>query len=153
MAKGKSTYEFRNGDIYRRGDLVGTYDTVTNTLVELRSDLPKQIRSILSNKLAGMSRTAVNETQMVNPAISTNEFASYQPVPNALKRNMTVPDAPRMDPKLGDKTPAYVEWMYRWFPVDAEARYRGRKVSLDAVSDMGADIPKIPMDEPEEEWK
>ena len=54
---------------------------------------------------------------------------------------------------MGDKTPAYMAWLRRTNPAEAERRYHGRKVSLDAPPTKEGDIPKIPMDEPEEEWK
>jgi hypothetical protein len=40
----------------------------------------------------------------------------------------TVP--PEMDPQLGDKTPAYVEWLRDNAPVEFQRRYAGRKTHL-----------------------
>jgi len=40
----------------------------------------------------------------------------------------TVP--PEMDPLLGDKTPAYVEWLRDNAPVEFYRRYAGRKTHL-----------------------
>jgi len=39
-----------------------------------------------------------------------------------------VPPAPEMDPRLGDKTPAYMEWLATFYPEDFKKRYAGRKV-------------------------
>lgn len=40
----------------------------------------------------------------------------------------TVP--PEMDPMLGDKTPAYVEWLRDNAPVEFQRRYAGRRTHL-----------------------
>lgn len=40
----------------------------------------------------------------------------------------TVP--PEVDPLLGDKTPAYVEWLRDNAPVEFHRRYAGRKTHL-----------------------
>ena len=37
------------------------------------------------------------------------------------------PDAPPKNPDAGDKTPAFVNWLYENHPKDAELRYAGRK--------------------------
>lgn len=47
------------------------------------------------------------------------EFASDQP-----------PPPPPQDPRLGDKTPAYMEWLGHYFPEEFKERYRGRKTHL-----------------------
>ncbi len=41
-----------------------------------------------------------------------------------------IPPCPPEDPRAGDKTPAVVEWMFRYHPEDAAKRYAGRKVTL-----------------------
>lgn len=43
----------------------------------------------------------------------------------------TVP--PEMDPLLGDKTPAYVEWLRDNAPVEFHRRYAGRKTHLGLI--------------------
>ena len=61
---------------------------------------------------------------------------------------------PPQDPKLGDKTPAYIAWLRRTNPKEAEKRYSGRKISADAPLSAPGDIPEkdIP-EERKEEWK
>lgn len=39
--------------------------------------------------------------------------------------------APPMDPDMGDKTPAFVDWLYENHPEDAARRYYGRKTHRD----------------------
>jgi hypothetical protein len=41
-----------------------------------------------------------------------------------------IPPPPEMHPKLGDKTPAYVNWIRTYFPAEYEERYKGRKTHL-----------------------
>ena len=44
-----------------------------------------------------------------------------------------VPEPPECEPQLGDLTPAYIEWVKKYYPDDYEARYKGR-------------IPEVPED-------
>jgi hypothetical protein len=37
---------------------------------------------------------------------------------------------PALDPEMGDKTPAYVEWLRDNAPVEFQRRYAGRKTHL-----------------------
>ena len=41
-----------------------------------------------------------------------------------------VPPRPKMDPNLGDATPAFVEWLFKYYPKDAYVRY-GVKLDKD----------------------
>jgi hypothetical protein len=79
-----------------------------------------------------------------------------------------VPPAPEMDPRYGDKTPAYAEWLHKFYPEKAAQLYSGRKVmgkhippgatKLDLpeakpLTPMGGDIPEDAMaKERKEEW-
>lgn len=40
----------------------------------------------------------------------------------------TYPDAPKYEQGMGDKTPAFVDWLFANHPDDAERRYYGRKL-------------------------
>ena len=42
------------------------------------------------------------------------------------KAKAKIPDPPECDPALGDLTPAYIEWVRKYYPDDFEARYKGR---------------------------
>ena len=42
------------------------------------------------------------------------------------KNKSKVPDQPECDPKLGDLTPEYIEWVRQYHPDDFVARYQGR---------------------------
>lgn len=41
-----------------------------------------------------------------------------------------IPPAPEMEQMLGDKTPAYVEWMRDYHPQEFATRYAGRRTHL-----------------------
>jgi len=45
-------------------------------------------------------------------------------------RSRTYPDAPKMDPRFGDLTPEFSEWLYLNHPVDAAARYFARQTHI-----------------------
>jgi hypothetical protein len=62
-----------------------------------------------------------------------------------------------MDPKFGDKTPAYMEWLEKHNPEEFKKRYKGRKThlttGLNPHSDQG-DVPESHFGkDPSEEWK
>ncbi len=44
-------------------------------------------------------------------------------------KSKTYPDAPAMDPAMGDKTPAFVNWLRANHPEDAAKRYANRIVN------------------------
>lgn len=57
-------------------------------------------------------------SSLLGPA-SREEYASHQP-----------PPPPPMDPRLGDKTPAWMEWLGHYFPEEFKKRFKGRKTHL-----------------------
>ena len=76
-----------------------------------------------------------------------NEFASSQ-----------APPAPPQDPRLGDKTPAYMEWLGHYHPDEYKKRYKGRKTHLNAgVQPKIGLLGDVPDDhfkaDPAEEWR
>jgi hypothetical protein len=52
------------------------------------------------------------------------------------QKKAQVPDPPDCDPALGDLTPAYIEWVKKFYPDDFKARYQGR-------------IPEVPQEKRE----
>lgn len=134
-----NTYKLEGGNILRKGEIVGKYDVQTGTLIELREDLPKQMRKIISNML----RPVVPQVHEQPSSITgpSEEYASNY-----------IPKPPPMHPKYGDKTPAYVEWMRHYKPDEAAKLYKGRQLGIPEPS--GGDIPASHMGaEPAEEWK
>jgi hypothetical protein len=56
-----------------------------------------------------------------------------------------VPEAPPMDPRYGDKTPAYAEWMFKFFPDKAAMIYAGRKImGRQMPMAIGPETPPLP---------
>jgi hypothetical protein len=53
---------------------------------------------------------------------------SKKPDPKPVSK--TIPPAPEMEQMLGDKTPAYVEWMRDYYPQEFAIRYAGRRTHL-----------------------
>lgn len=50
--------------------------------------------------------------------------------PDSKHTPKTIPPAPEMEQMLGDKTPAYVEWMRDHHPEEFAIRYAGRRTHL-----------------------
>src|SRR4029077_20637653 len=56
-----------------------------------------------------------------------------------------VSEAPPMDPRYGDKTPAYAEWMFKFFPDKAAMIYAGRKImGRQMPMAIGPETPPLP---------
>lgn len=124
----KRTYTFENGKILRNGEPVGSFNEESRQIEQLNEELPPNVRGIIE----GMLRSGTREAD--DP-----EYSSEQPPPQ--------------DPKLGDKTPEYVAWLKRTNPKEAEKRYAGRRVNLEAPASEPGDIPAKEMpEEPKEEW-
>jgi hypothetical protein len=68
-----------------------------------------------------------------------------------------IPEPPPMDPALGDKTPAYMEWYRQHHPDEYERKYRGRRTHLTKNINphiTGEDVPDTHFGEdPKEEQK
>jgi hypothetical protein len=125
----KRMYTFESGKILRSGELVGSYDEDSRKITGLDAKLAPNIRGIIDGILRPRRLAKIP---------TGDEYSSEQPPPQ--------------DPKLGDKTPAYIAWLRRTKPKEAERRYSGRKVSLEASASVSGDIPEVPMDNPEEHW-
>lgn len=54
-----------------------------------------------------------------------------------------VPPPPPQDPRYGDKTPAYVEYMFKFFPDQAKQLYGGRKVMGKLLPPVISDVPNF----------
>jgi hypothetical protein len=62
------------------------------------------------------------------PRKGRDVLTDTEPAEIAETSTATVP--PELDPLLGDKTPAYVEWLRDNAPVEFHRRYAGRKTHL-----------------------
>lgn len=61
------------------------------------------------------------------PEVENTTVADEKGAPEAVITE-SIPPAPVMDPMQGDKTPAYVEWMFKYNPAEAAKKYNGRVV-------------------------
>lgn len=69
---------------------------------------------------------------MGRPKGSKNKVKMGDHVPHATE----IPEAPPQDPRYGDKTPAYAEYLFKFFPDKAKKLYAGRKL-------MGVVLPPV----------
>ena len=123
------TYTLEDGTILRHGEPVGRYDLKTGEIKDLDSSLAPQVPSILKRMIADELMLESEDAVSVKQEDPTQPMEPSPPP-------QEVPPAPEMDPRLGDKTPAYMEWLAKFFPEDFKKRYAGRKV-------MGERMPPI----------
>jgi hypothetical protein len=123
-----SKYTILDSKIYRDGEPVANYDANAKKL----------------DFLEGMDRFRAPVVRFVNtlPLVDDPATASAlaEPAPEeaapiiAVKlggsiKTRTYPDAPPFG-EAGDKTPEFVEWLFKHHPEDAAIRYAGRKTCI-----------------------
>lgn len=59
------------------------------------------------------------------PSVDPEPERMAEPVPDPV-----IPPCPEEDPRLGDKTPAVVEWLAQYHPEEYRRRYAGRRTHL-----------------------
>lgn len=55
-----------------------------------------------------------------------------------MSKTKTIPPQPEIDPMLGDKTHAYVEWLRDYHPEQFKAQYANRTTHLGYVTEDGS---------------
>jgi len=154
-------YALEDGAILRHGEPVGRYDIKTGEIKDLDSIVPPQVTPILKRMIA-------DERKLEDEAVSVKTEDLTEPMKPS-PPPQEVPPAPGMDPRLGDKDPAYMEWLAKFYPEDFKKRYAGRKVFGERMPPviaeakvpkegkplppLGSDIPQDAMaKERKEEW-
>lgn len=157
-------YTLEDGAILRHGEPVGRYDIKTGEIKDLDSIVPPQVTPILKRMIADELKL---ESEPAEELVSVKQDPTEPMEPSPPPQE--VPKAPEMDPRLGDKTPAYMEWLAKFFPEDYKKRYAGRKVMGERMPPtiteakvpkegkplppVGSDIPEGAMaKERKEEW-
>lgn len=114
-------YALNEGNVTRGGEVLATYNAETKVLdflpgkAKYRAPVVRFLRSI------GAETVVTNGSAYA--ALPDEPTETTQETPTVV----LVADAPMMDPAAGDKTPAYVDWLYANYPEDAARRYAGRK--------------------------
>jgi len=131
-----------NGQITDEGKAIGWVEGGTNLIFKEGVEISGQARAYLERLL---------KPEEGKPPVEDFEEEDTKASQNRTQSDATrsdVPPAPEMDPRLGDKTPAYMQWLRTHFPEEYAKRYKGRKVS-DTPGPLygGGDIPE------EQIWK
>jgi hypothetical protein len=117
MAKYDITPE---GQVTEEGNGIGWVEAGTEICLKEGVEISPQAMAYLKKLLA--DETVRDSVRLEEPALQ----------PHAAE----IPPEPAMDPRYGDKTPAYAEWLFKFFPDQAAKRYAGRKI-------MGKHMPVI----------
>jgi hypothetical protein len=134
------------GGILREDEEIGRYDPRTG---EIQSgDVPQQALAVVKSLILDeIIKQRVAEQPPAPPeAGEPLIFKSEAPLRAAVLSD--IPPAPEMNPMMGDKTPAYMEWLAKYHPEDYAVRYKGRKTSVSTGINPffgGADLPATHM--------
>lgn len=169
----------KDGRITFKRRTIGRYDPLTGKILE-DVLVSWQARAYVKRLIAAQTngKEAMNEEHTQDAmedkdmppeeAVSVKTEDPKQPMEPS-PSPQEVPLAPEMDPRLGDKTPAYMQWMAKFHPEKFKKQYAGRKV-MGVRMPFAIDEPKVPESkplaplegdlpedamakEPKEEWK
>lgn len=91
-------------------------------ITSLRAQLAaKDVELIEQRRIIAALRANTGAADIITAPPKTVAF------PDLKTRSYAEEGAPEMDPALGDKTPAFVDWMHTHHPEEAAKRYLGRK--------------------------
>lgn len=147
-------YSVSESVIFCDKEEVGVFDVDTGriTLVRVLANAAENtVKALIYDKLVAR----IQEKSEPRGRTLIEVFAD-EPAPILDLTQPPVPDPPECLPHLGDMTPAYIEWMKTWFPVDFEKQYKGRlpKTAGLAIRTETGDIPDNQFGrDPSEEWK
>lgn len=121
----KNTIEVKDGSVLRDGEAVGAIDATGAFLPKegLHHKIVAAIKKHFAEKPAG-------DVSKNPPSEFHDDATAAKPVKQP-KASAEIPPEPEQDPRYGDKTPAYVDWMRNHRPADYAVRYANRKVSAE----------------------
>jgi hypothetical protein len=152
------TYAFSEGNIYRNGELCGSYDLITGEVSELNADLSdaqKMLVAFLVKEKLGLAKRNRRGKRRHVPRSGQPNIVKFQAPPEgkppvevlAAEKAPEIPPAPEQDPRYGDKTPAFIAWMFANRPEEAKKKYGGRVIQgirMPLVIEKVPELPAIP---------
>jgi hypothetical protein len=154
------TYGFSEGNIYRNGELCGKYDLITGAISEMNEKLtPAQTMLIdfLAKEKLGLVKRKGKHQRHRRREVSQEAptILKFQAPPEgkplvevfAAEKTREIPPAPEQDPRYGDKTPAFIKWMFANHPEEAKKKYGGRVIQgirMPLVIEKVPELPAIP---------
>jgi hypothetical protein len=139
-----------SGNIFRGEEIVGTFDPATGRILD--HSFPEGAMPFIKSLILDV----IVEARLADPKVV--EFPQVH-TEEAMRAEVdtSVPPAPAMNPRLGDKTPEYVLWMQVYHPEEYEKKYKDRRTHISTGGEPfrgKGDIPANQMRiEVKEEWK
>lgn len=154
-----------DGRITKDGQQIGSFDLESGlmTLPEELNEVGKvhikaQVFDILLSRLKDRAQAKPEGKTLIEVFASEQEPSCQDIEKREDWPRAQIPPEPEMDPKLGDKTPAWMQWLATYFPEKFKVRFKGRKTHLTTginphLSSIG-DVPESSFaKEATEEWK
>jgi hypothetical protein len=152
------TYAFSEGNIYRNGEPCGKYDLITGEISELNADLSdaqKMLVAFLVREKLGLVKRNRRGKRRHVPRPGQPNIVKFEAPPEgkplvevfAAEKAREIPPAPEQDPRYGDKTPAFIKWMFANHPEEAKKKYGGRVIQgirMPLVIEKVPELPAIP---------
>ena len=108
------------------GQQIGSFDEdglITLTVDEISGQAMAYLKKLVAEEAE--KRVSVRHDEMPGTTETMKAHATEE-----------IPPEPAMDPRYGDKTPAYAEWLFKFYPEKAAKVYAGRKI-------MGRQMPMV----------
>jgi hypothetical protein len=121
-----SKYSVTSGKIFKDDALIGRYDQATGKLVlhqKLSNPAEFYIKSVIYDQMMEMLPSVPAPE---GHTIAVMQEPASDPVIRGVFPEEPIPPPPECEPRLGDLTPAYVEWMAKHHEDTFEEHYKGR---------------------------
>lgn len=107
----------------------------TGVFIEMPEEYQVRVQQRADGKISGWTtetRTRMSKQKVLDVGANGLPYLAVPVAASEVARIKALPyrDGPKMDPGLGDLTPAFVEWLYLNHPYEATVRYYGRQTHV-----------------------
>ena len=163
MGRYKATTD---GKILDNMTVVGSFDIYSGLAIfppNMGENAKIHVKSQIYDRLVERTKDRSTDKPVGKPLVEV--FAQEAPYADITDRAdiaptppPVIPPEPPMNPRLGDKTPAWMQWLGTYYPEKFKERFKGRKthltVGVNPHIDPVGDVPESSFGkDPEVEWR